>query len=696
MLEKDFFTPSSLAVVGASRNHSKLGYILLKNILDSGYKGKVYPVNPGESEVMGLTCYPRVTEVPEMVHMALVALPWQATLETLSDCAQKGIRRVVIISSGFKETGVRGSELEKEMLSLAREHGIRLLGPNCLGFIDTSLPLNATFASGMPLKGSIAVVAQSGAMRQSFWDWAQERGAGLSKFISLGNETDITEADVLELLKDDDQTKVVLAYLEGIADGERFRRIAVSLTRCKPLIVVKAGNTTAGSRATISHTGAMAGVSKTYDALFKQTGVIRAQTPEQLFDFAFGLSCQPLLCGDRLAVVTNAGGPGVMASDAIERSGLMLASFNENTISRLRRELPPFASLSNPVDLTGSVTPDNYEAVLRLVLSDPNVDGALVILCSQGPVNVGETAASVITASTGCGKPVFANFMGARDYCQELEILTVNGIPNYPLPERAVDGFRAMNQYRLWRARKSEAPEVLDFDRNAVRTILDKAKQEGVEVLGGPDAMRVLGAYGFTSAKFGLAQTPEEAVKLAEEIGYPVVMKIVSPDIIHKTEVSGVRVDLESAEAVRSSCAEIMTAVRRHRPEARVTGLMVQAMASGREVILGVKRDPSLGALLMFGIGGIYTEVMEDVSFRVAPITRQDAVDMIHEIGGYPLLCGVRGAKPADTVAIANCLLQLSQLALDFSDLTELDINPLMVNELGKGAIAVDCRISIK
>jgi acetyl coenzyme A synthetase (ADP forming)-like protein len=696
MLGKDFFTPQSVAVIGASNNPDKIGYVLVKNILESGYQGEVYPVNPNESEVMSLRCYAGVSDLPREVDIALIAVAWQAVLPVTEDCAAKGIKRLVMISAGFKEAGEQGARLEEDLLKIVRNHGMRLLGPNCLGFINTSLPINATFASGIFSSGNISLVAQSGAMRQSFWDWARESGAGLSRFISLGNEADITESDVFEMLKDDDQTKVIIAYLEGTVDGDRFRKVASSLTLTKPLIVVKSGITSAGSKVAMSHTGSIAGANEIYDAVFEQTGVIRAQSPEQLFDFAFGLSCQPLLQGARLAVVTNAGGPGVMASDAIARSGLKLARLAQDTTSKLSSELPSFASLNNPVDLTGSAKPDNYERVLQIVLTDRDVDGILVILCPQGPVDVAEIAGAVVRASRGCRKPVFANFMGARDYHPELASLREHGIPNYPSPERAVDGFRAMNQYRLWVQRKRETPVISDYDRQSAQIILQRTKGRGVKVAGDFEAMQLLGAYGFRSPQAGLAKNAGEAERLADEIGYPVVMKIVSPDIIHKTELEGVKVGVSSPEAVRDAYAEITGNIKRLRPEARITGIMVQAMAKGVEVILGLKRDPQFGATIMFGLGGIYTEVLKDVSFRVAPITPQDARDMISEIRSLPLLTGARGTKKADIEAIARCLEGLSQLALDFPQILELDINPLMVDEPGRGAVAVDCRIAFK
>ncbi len=695
MLERDFFAPGSVAVVGASCNPTKIGYSLMKNILDSGYRGRLYPVNPGEKEVMGLVCYPKLADIPDRVDMAVIALPQRAALAVVKECAQKGVKGVVMISAGFKEIGEAGADLEREMVSLARQHGIRILGPNCLGLIDTFTPINASFAKSVLPQDNIALVSQSGAMRQSYWDWSRESGAGLSKFVSLGNEADMTEADVIEFLEGDDKTGVILAYLEGIADGDRFRKVAGAASRVKPIIAIKVGSSSGGARATMSHTGSMAGANEIYEAIFKQTGVIRAVSPEQLFDFAFGLSRQPLLRGDRLAVVTNAGGPGVMASDAIERVGLRLASFGEETVARLRKELSSIASLQNPVDLTGIMTPESYEAVSRTVLADPGVDGVMAILCPQGPIDVAGVAGGVVRASKGCGKPVFANFMGGRDFAAELAGFRENGIPNYPSPERAVDGFKAMNQYRRWLTREAAAPEVFKGDRDAVKVVLASARERGTTILGGLEAARVIGAYGFRVAKSGLARDAEAAVRLAGEIGYPVVMKISSPDITHKTDVGGVMLGLATAEVVRHAYGEMMGAIQSRQPGARIEGVTIEAMARGREVILGMKRDPQFGAAIMFGLGGIYTEILRDVSFRVAPFARQDALDMTQEIRGYPLLAGARGEKPADVTAIADLLLRLAQLALDFPELRELDINPLLVAEPGQGAVAVDCRILI-
>jgi acetyl coenzyme A synthetase (ADP forming)-like protein len=695
MLDKAFFSPHSVAVIGAAREPHKLGYSVLQNILQYGFQGKVYPINPAASEIMELHCYPRVTDVPDAVELAIVVVPPAAVPQVISDCGQKGVRGVVVITAGFRETGPEGLKLENEMLALARRHGIKLLGPNCLGLIDTATSLNATFAAGMPTKGNIAFMSQSGALCQAILDWSQDSGIGFSKFISLGNKADINETDIMEVLKEDGATKVIIAYLEGVTEGERFRQVAAAVTRVKPLILVKAGGTASGARAASSHTGTLAGFDAAYDAVFKQTGVLRATSIENLFDFAFAFAYQPILQGNRLAIVTNAGGPGIMAADACERAGLRLASFTKETIDQLRAKLPATANLYNPVDVIGDAGPGRYDLALQAVLSDSNVDGALVLLTPQAVTNVDETAAVILKAATDSPKPIFASFMGGPAVAKGIRSLTLRGIPSYPFPERAVSSFTAMSHYRQWLERKPQPLESFKVDAQSARTALNEVKRLGRSLLSDMEARRVIEAYGLPTPDSRLATSADEAVSSAADIGYPVVMKIVSPDILHKTDIGGVRVGLESPEAVHSAYLEIVENAHRLMPQAQVLGVDIQTMASGREVILGVSRDPQFGSLLMFGLGGVYVEVLKDVSFRVAPITRLDAMDMIHEIRSYPLLAGVRGEKTSDIQAIVVCLLRLSQLVTDFPQIMELDINPLMVGEAGKGAIAVDCRMRI-
>ncbi len=499
----------------------------------------------------------------------------------------------------------------------------------------------------------------------------------------------------MEVLKEDGATKVIIAYLEGVTEGERFRQVTAAVTRVKPLILVKAGSTAAGARAASSHTGTLAGFDAAYDAVFKQTGILRATSIENLFDFAFAFAYQPILQGDRLAIVTNAGGPGIMASDACERAGLRLASFTKETIEQLRDKLPTTANLYNPVDVIGDADPSRYELALQAVLSDSNVDGVLVLLTPQAVTNVNGTAEIILKAAAGSPKPIFTSFMGGPAVVEGISGLTSRGIPSYPFPERAVSSFVAMNHYRHWLNRKIEVPKFFEVDDQTAQTVLDEAKSLDRSLLSDMEARQVIEAYGLPTPDSRLASSADEAVSNAANIGYPVVMKIVSPDILHKTDVGGVRVALGSPEVVHSAYIEIVENARRLMPQAQILGVDVQTMVSGREVILGVNRDPQFGPLLMFGLGGVYVEVLKDVSFRVAPITRQDAVDMIHEIRSYPLLAGVRGEKTADIQAIVECLLRLSQLVTDFPQIMELDINPLVVGEAGKGAIAVDCRMRI-
>ena len=695
MLDKAFFNPSSVAIIGAAREPHKLGYSVLQNILQYGFKGRVYPINPTASEILGLSCYSRVTDVPDTVELAIVVVPPRVVPQVISDCGQKGVRGAVVITAGFREIGPEGLKLEKETLALARRYSIKLLGPNCLGFIDTTSSLNASFAAGMPTKGNIAFMSQSGALCQAILDWSKDSGIGFSKFISLGNKADITETDIMEVLKEDGATKVIIAYLEGVTEGERFRQVAVAVTRVKPIILVKAGSTAAGARAASSHTGTLAGFDAAYDAVFKQTGVLRATSIENLFDFAFAFAYQPILQGDRLAIVTNAGGPGIMASDACERAGLQLASFSKETIDRLRSELPATANLYNPVDVIGDADPGRYDLALQAVLSDSNVDGVLVLLTPQAVTNVDETAEIILRAAADSPKPIFASFMGGPAVAEGTRSLTLRGIPSYPFPERAVSSFTAMSRYRQWLERKTQPPEPLKVDAQSAQAILDEAKRLGRSLLSDMEARQVMEAYGLPIPASRLAGSADEAVSNAADIGYPVVMKIVSPDILHKTDIGGVRVALESPEAVRNAYIEIVENARRLMPQAQILGVDIQTMVRGREVILGVSRDPQFGPLLMFGLGGVYVEILKDVSFRVAPITQLDAVDMIQEIRSYPLLAGVRGEKTADIQAIVECLLRLSQLVTDFPQIVELDINPLMVGEAGKGAIAVDCRMRI-
>jgi len=693
MLEA-FFRPSAIAVIGASRDPEKLGYAVLSNLKEGGFPGTLYPVNPKAQEILGLRAYPSVLDIPGPVDLVVIVIPYPLVPGILEQCGQKGVPAAVVISAGFREAGREGLERERELVEIARRYGIRLIGPNCLGVIDTGTPLNATFAAGMPPAGPMAFMSQSGALGTAVLDMALAGEIGFSRFVSLGNKADVDEVDLLEAWEDDPDSRVILIYVEGLPDGQRFMEVARRVTRKKPVVAVKSGVTRAGSRAVSSHTGSLAGSEAAYRAAFRQAGVIRADSMERLFDYARAFAYQPLPAGDRVAIVTNAGGPGILATDALEHAGLQLARLQRETIEALMADLPGAASAANPVDVLGDALADRYEHALRLVLDDPGVDAVIVIVTPQAMTQIEETAHIVGRTAQETQKPVLGCFMGEARIRAGIEILRQYGVPNYPFPERAAAALAAMVAYRRERDRTVDAPQRFEVDQEAVRKVLDQARAEGRVSIGDAEARSILEAYGFPIPPSRLAATPEEAIEAAEEMGYPVVLKVASPDILHKTDVGGVKLNLRSAEDVRDAFDLIVYRASRYVPGARIWGCLVQRMVSGgREVLIGMSRDPQFGPLVAFGLGGIYVEVLKDVVFRVAPFSRREAEEMIREIRSYPLLEGVRGEPPADHQAMVDALCRVSQLVTDFPEIVELDINPLMVFEEGRGAMALDMRL---
>ena len=694
----NFFKPDSVAVIGASREAGKVGHELLKNLLENDFPGNVYPVNPKASDVLGLKAYPSVADVPNRIGLAVIVVPAQFTPAVIEDCGKKSINSVIIVSAGFKEAGSAGTKLELEVSRKASEFNMRVLGPNCLGLIDTESRLNASFAPGMPSRGKIAFFSQSGALGTAILDWAIEGKIGLSKFVSLGNKMDISESELLVALAEDGNTNVILGYIEGVKDGEAFMEAAIDATREKPVIIVKSGSTAAGARAASSHTGTLAGSENAFQAAFKQCGVIRAPTIEALFDYALVLASQPLPKGNRLAIVTNAGGPGIIAADACEKSKLTMANFQQETIERLRNSLPPTAAIYNPVDVIGDAKTDRYLSALQAIESDENTDAVLVLLTPQAMTEPVATARAVIDTFSESGKPVVTSFMGGFSVKEGVDVLGGGKMPNYPNPERAIAALEAASVYSNWRnAGIQREEERFDVDNKKVAEMLARSKQRNQDTLAGPNAMEVLSEYGFAVPKTGFAETGREAAALADEIGYPVVVKISSPDILHKSDIGGVRLGLRSASEVEQAFEEVVSAARRFIPTALIIGVTVDQMVPpGREVILGMARDPDFGPMLMFGLGGIYVEVLKDVSFRIAPIDHREAALMISEVRTYQLLRGVRGEEPADIPSIVDSLLRLSQLVTDFPEIIEMDINPLMVMTSGQGSVAVDSRISVR
>jgi acetyltransferase len=696
-----FFTPSSVAVIGASTDPKKLGFAVLKNLVDGGYAqiGKVYPINLTASEILGYQAYPSVLDVPETIDLAVIVIPYPLVPEALRTCGEKGIPAAIVISAGFREAGREGLERELELVSIAKEFGIRLIGPNCLGVIDTFTPLNASFAAGTPPGGPMAFMSQSGALGTAVLDIALAGRLGLSKFVSLGNKADVNEIDLLQAWREDEHTRVIMIYSEGMPNGQEFIQVARQVSTRKPIVAIKSGVTQSGSRAVSSHTGSLAGSEQAYRAAFRQAGVLRAESMQELFDIALALGYQPLLKDDRIAIITNAGGPGILATDALERNGLSLARFENKTITTLQQYLPDAASAANPVDVLGDARADRYRFALEAVSADPNVDGLLVVLTPQAMTEIEATAQAVGSLAKTIDKPVLTCFMGEARVEAGINLLQSLDVPNYPFPERAALAFKAMSDQRRVIARP--APDYASFtvDQNAVSQVLDEIRRAGRLSIGDSEARRILTAYGLPIPKSEVAPNPETAIELASQIGYPVVLKIASPDILHKTDVGGVKVGLRNAEEVRDAFELMVYRAQRYVPDARIWGCLVQEMVpdGGQEVLVGMNRDPQFGPLVTFGLGGIFVEILKDVTFRVAPFSRQEAEEMLGEIRAHALLDGVRGKPALDKAAIVDALLRVGQLVQDFPEIVELDINPLMVYPRGHGAgqsaIAIDMRL---
>ena len=690
------FEPRSVAIVGASTKPGKVGHDILKNMLSSGYGGEVYPINPHAEEILGKKCYPSVLEVPGEIDLVVVVVPAASVLPVIEECGKKGIQLGIVISAGFKESGPEGIERERRLGELARQFGMRIVGPNCLGVMSTSNGLNTTFAQGMPRRGNVALMSQSGALATAIIDWSIQQGIGYSKFVSFGNGVDVGVVDLLRAWEDDAETTVIVAYIEGLRNGPMFMEVARQVSAKKPVIVVKAGGTQAGARAVSSHTGSLAGSEQAYNAAFLQCGVIRANSMEELFDLAIAFSYQGPPRGRNVAIVTNAGGPGIMATDAAERVGLRLASLDAGTVQALRKQLPEASNFYNPVDVLGDADADRYVYAAENLLRDPNVDSVLAVLTPQAMTRPKETAEKLGSASAQSRKPVLACFMGGNAIAEAQEVLNKHKIPNYPYPERAVQSLAKMAEYREWCDEPPDEPVPIAADGEAVRAVFAAARQENRVNLGEIEAREVLKAYGLAVPESYIARSADEAAAHAEKIGFPVVMKIVSPDILHKSDIGGVRVGVRDQQEAMDVFELMMLRVRRYAPDAVIRGVFVQEMIqAGREVIIGSTRDPQFGPLVMFGLGGIYVEVLKDVSFRVAPFGERHAGRMIEEIRSAPLLRGARGERSSDVEAIVKCLLTVSQMVTDFPEIVEMDINPLKVREPGAGAVAVDARITI-
>ena len=696
MLEH-FFNPSSVAVVGASQNPAKIGYDILNNIVRYGYGGAVYPINPRAQEILGHKAYPDLASAPSKINLVVVAVPAPAVMDVLEQCGKNAVDSIVIISAGFKETGPEGARLEKRLATQARELGIRVVGPNCLGIIDTASALNASFAAGMPLAGHIGFFSQSGAMCVAILDWALGENVGFSRFVSLGNKMDISETEIMLSMGQDENTRVILGYLESIEDGPRFMKAARQVSKTKPIIIIKSGTTSAGAKAASSHTGALAGSEHAYRAAFKQSGIIHAESMRTLFGCAMAFANQPLPESPSLAIITNSGGPGILAADASDRSSLHLAPIRKETADRLREFLPPTASVYNPIDIIGDASHERYEKTLKVILNDDLIQAVLILLTPTAAVDAQAVARGIVGLAKDVDKPIMTAFMGEKRVRGARKIFQDHAIPTYDYPEDAVAALDAMLRYRQWLEKPEEQYQRFEANTSKVRKVFASVIKQHRHDLVENEARQILTAYGFRLPENRIARTTNEAVAAALEIGYPVVMKIASPDVLHKSDMGGVRVGLETGAMVEEAFFDITSNIQLRQPKARILGVMVQEMIpQGKEVILGITRDMQFGPMIMFGLGGIYVEVLKDVAFRIAPLSVEEAGAMIRDVRSFPLLRGVRGEAPADIEGIQDALLRLSQMTIDFPEIIEADINPLLVCPEGQGTVAVDARITIQ
>ncbi len=685
--------PKSMAVIGASRAPGKVGYSILSNLISGGYKGKIVPVNPTTNEILGLPCYPDVRDSGAEIDHCIIVVPPKAVMDALESAAAVKAKACTVITAGFKEVGAEGAAKEKEMLDFCRKRHIRLLGPNCLGLINTENHMNASFAAQMPGPGGISVISQSGALCTAILDWAEGRGVGLAKLISIGNKADISETDLLKALAEDAQTKVIAAYLESITNGPEFIRVAEEVSKFKPVVILKAGTTAAGGKAASSHTGSLAGADIAYGAAFKRAGVVRANDFESLFDSATALAMQPLPKGNHIAVITNAGGPGIMAADAVETLDMCLDPINPEIAAQIKAQLPAAASVANPIDVLGDADPARYAMALKAVMGDPKVHGIVVILTPQAMSDPEATAQAIIKEATGV-KPVLACFMGGSKVVAARQEFVSANIPEYPSPERAVTALRDMVEYAAWLNRPPRIVTRFPVNKHRVERVLARQMRTGRPEMGEVEAKEILHAYDFNVLPGQLARSAEEAVIIAERVGYPVAMKIVSPDILHKSDMGGVKLNLSKRSEVQDAFDLMMLRIGRAAPEAHLRGVYVEQMSKpGREVILGMHRDPQFGPMLMFGLGGIFVEVMKDVSFYLAPLTHQEALQMLESTRSYALLRGARGQAGVDLDSIAGALQRISQLVTDFPQIEEMDINPFIVREIGTAPVVADARM---
>ncbi|MGB8252266.1 MAG: acetate--CoA ligase family protein [Anaerolineaceae bacterium] len=693
---KPFFSPKGVVIIGASTDPAKLGYVMARNLLRSGYTGAMHYVNPKGGTLFNRPLHKSVKQVPNPVDLAVILVPAQAVPETLKECAAHGIKAAIIATGGFREAGSEGAALEDECLKIARKHGMRLIGPNCIGLLDTHLPVDTTFLPPPPpAPGEVAFLSHSGAICAALTDWMRGQGMGLSRLVSLGNQLDVTETDLLTLTAADPHTRAIILYIEAIRDGQRFMVEGQKASLEKPIIALKVGRSAAGRKAAASHTGALAGTESAYDAAFRKAGILRAENTEEAFHWARALAWCPLPKGRRVAILTNAGGPGVTAADTLESNGLELAVLSEATIEGMRAVLPPFASLHNPVDILASAPPDAYATCLKLLLDDSGVDSAMVIVPPPPAFSAGAVAKAIIPVIQSSDKPVIVVPMGDHLIQESLAFLRANQVVDYRFAERAVSALGA-----LWK--RAETLAVLkDKSGKSPAIKTNRAEKALSKCVPGAfvdldTASELMKTAGIRTTESLLAKNAGQAVSIAEQFDYPVAMKIASADISHKSDVGGVALNLDSSAAVQVAFRNITARVKQARPDAKIDGVTLQHMLPpGQEVIVGVVRDPQFGPLVMFGSGGVEVEGLKDVAFALTPLSRREAEEMLDSTWAGRKLAGYRNIAAADREAVVDALLRLASLAEALPRISEIEINPLRALQPGKGAWAVDVRIKL-
>ncbi len=688
----DLFSPDRVAVVGATEERGSVGRAIVENL--RSFDGEVVPVNPGRDTVFGDECYPSIAAVPGTIDLAVVVVPAAVAVDVVRECGEAGVGNVVVITAGFAEAGPEGEARQAELVAVAEEYDLDLVGPNSLGIIDTRSSLNATFAQQNASEGSIALMSQSGAFVTAVLDWADDAGLGFTDVVSLGNEAVLDEVDFLESWADDPDTEVVVAYLEDIEDGREFVDVAREATQDTPVVVLKSGRTTVGARAAASHTGSIAGSDRAYESGFGQGGVVRAETVQELFDAARTLAGQPLPDDETVAIVTNAGGPGVLAADAVGDTRLDLATFSQATRDRLGTELPAGVDVANPLDILGDARLDRFRESLDAVLGDDAVGSVVAISAPTAIYDFEDLVTVIREVQADHDTPLVTCLMGGEDASRAARGLDEVGVPNFFDPDRAVRGLAALAEQRAVQGREYAPATSYDVDRERAAAVLAAARETGRRQLG-LEAMELLDAYGIPTAAGGLATSPDEAASIAASIGDPVALKIVSPDIVHKSDVGGVEVGVEPAAAAAVH-ERIVSRAHDHDPATEVEGVYVQAMVDpedATETLLGVNRDPQFGPLVVFGLGGVFVEILRDAATRVAPLSEAEARQMTEEIRSAPMLRGARGRDSADLDAVVECICRLSQLAMDFPEIRELDVNPLVAAP--SGVTAIDLRLTL-